>query len=60
VYVFGILAAEVSYCIVAYGADKGVGVGGTTAEKTSGQMIDEVTDRYEMYLKNRMGPRGLD
>jgi hypothetical protein len=33
VYVFGILAAEVSLGVVAYGADKGVGVGGTTAEK---------------------------
>jgi hypothetical protein len=41
VYVFVILAVEVSYGTVAYGADKGVGVGGTTAEKSSGEMIDE-------------------
>jgi hypothetical protein len=47
VYVFGILAVEVSQGIVTCGTDKGVGVGGTTAEKSIGQMIDEVTDRYD-------------
>jgi hypothetical protein len=48
VYVFGILAAEISKGIVACGADKWVGVCGTTAEKSIGQMIDEVTDRYDV------------
>jgi tRNA A37 threonylcarbamoyltransferase TsaD len=48
VYVFDILAVEVSKGIVAYGTDKVVGVGGTTAEKSIGQMIDEVTDRYDV------------
>jgi 2-keto-4-pentenoate hydratase/2-oxohepta-3-ene-1,7-dioic acid hydratase in catechol pathway len=38
------------FSIVAYGTVKGVGVGGTTAEKSIGQMIrvDEVTDRYDV------------
>jgi hypothetical protein len=48
VYVFCILVAEVSQGIVAYGADKGVGVSGTTAEKSIGQMIDGVTDSYDV------------
>ena len=40
VYVFFILAME-----VCCGTNKGVGVGGTTAEKFIGQMIDKVADR---------------
>ena len=43
--VFFILAMEVCYGIVTYGTNKGVGVGGTTAEKFIGQMIDKVADR---------------
>jgi hypothetical protein len=48
VYVFGILAVEVSYGIIAYGSDKGVELGGAIAEKSIGQMVDEVTDRYDI------------
>jgi len=31
--------------MVTYGTNKGVAVGGTTAEKFIGQMIDKVADR---------------
>jgi hypothetical protein len=48
VYVFLILAMEVSHGVVSYGADKGVGVGRATAEKVIGQKLNEVTDKCDV------------
>jgi hypothetical protein len=48
VYVFLILAMEVSSGVVSYGADERVGVGRPTAEKVIGQMINEVADRCDV------------
>jgi hypothetical protein len=48
VYVFLILVMEISYGVVSYEADKGVGVGRATAEKVIGQMINEVVDRCDV------------
>jgi hypothetical protein len=48
VYVFLILAMEVSQGAVSYGADEGVGVGRATAEKVISQMINEVADRCDV------------
>jgi hypothetical protein len=48
VYVFLILAMEVSYGAVSYGADEGVGGGREIAKKVIGQMINEVTDRCDV------------
>jgi hypothetical protein len=39
---------EVSYCVIFYGADEGVGVGRAAAEKVIGQMINEVADRCDV------------
>ena len=46
--VFLILAMEVSWGVVSYGADEWVGVGRATAEKVIGQMINEVAGRYDV------------
>jgi hypothetical protein len=48
VYVFLILAMEVSYGVVSYGADEGVDVGRATAEKVTGQMINEIAERCDV------------
>jgi hypothetical protein len=48
VHVFLILAMEVSYGVVSYEADEGVGVGRATAENVIGQMINEVADRCDV------------
>ena len=48
VYVFLVLAMEVSQGVVSYGADEGVGVGRATVEKVSGKMINEVADRSDV------------
>jgi hypothetical protein len=48
VYVFLILAMEVSNGVVSYGADNGVGVGRATAEKVIGQMINKVAGRCKV------------
>jgi len=48
VYVFLILAMEVSSGVVSYGTDDGVGVGRATAEKVISQMINEVADRCDV------------
>ena len=47
-YVFLILAMEVSQGVVSYGADEGVGMGRATAEKIIGQMINEFADRCDV------------
>jgi hypothetical protein len=49
VYVFLVLAMEVSYGVVSYGDDEGIGVGRATAEKVIGQMKNEVADNYMDY-----------
>ena len=46
VYVFLILAMEVSQGVVSYRAAEGVGVDWATVEKVSGHMINEVADWY--------------
>jgi hypothetical protein len=48
VYVFLILAMEVSWSVVSYGEDEGVGVDRATAEKVIGQVINEVADRFNV------------
>jgi hypothetical protein len=48
VYVFLVLAMEVSLAVVSYGVDEGVGVGRATAEKVISQMINEVADRCDV------------
>ena len=47
VYVFLILAMEVTYGVVSYGVDEGVRVGRATVEKVSSQMVNEVADRCD-------------
>ena len=53
-YVFLILAMEVSWGVVSYGADEWVGVGRATAEKVIGQMTNEVTDRCDATYRFRI------
>jgi hypothetical protein len=48
VYVFFILAMEVSWGVVSYGTDEGVGVGNAAAKKGIGQRINEVADRCDV------------
>jgi hypothetical protein len=48
VYVFLILAMEVSWGVVSYGANEGLGVVRATAEKVIVQMINEVADRCDV------------
>ena len=48
VRVFLALAMEVREGVVSYGADEEVAVGGATVQKVSGQMINEVADRYDV------------
>ena len=48
VYVFLILAVEISYGVASYRAAEGVGVGSATVEKVSGQMVNEIADGYDV------------
>jgi hypothetical protein len=48
VYVFLILAVVVSYGVVSYGKDEGVGVDREKEEKVIGQMVNEVADRCDV------------
>jgi len=48
VYVFLILVMKVSLGVVSYGTDEGVGVGRTSVEKVSSQMVNEVADRCDV------------
>ena len=47
-YVFLVLAMEVSQGVVFYGADERVGVGRAAVEKVSCEMINQVADRIDV------------